>query len=147
MDRNENWDRIEKSFVAMTNKSAIVNTDPIAAIQEQYQQEVFDEKIEPITIVDSNGESVGNIKEGDVVFFANFRKDRAKQISEAFSLPEFDKFSENIPRPQNLHFITMVEYSKELPVSSIAFPPKSASFPTRRSAFSKWEKTTSACRK
>ncbi len=128
MDRNENWDRTEKAFVAMTSKSELVNTDPAAAINEQYQKEIFDEKVKPVTIVDGSGEPVGNIKDGDIIFFTNFRKDRAKQISEAFTVQNFDKFSENTRRPEGLFFTSMTEYSKELPVSSIAFPPKSASF-------------------
>jgi len=50
----------------------------------------------------------------------NFRPDRARELTKAFVLPSFDKFTR--PRIQNLFFATMAEFEKGLPVT-VAYPP------------------------
>jgi 2,3-bisphosphoglycerate-independent phosphoglycerate mutase len=122
MDRNNNWDRIKKGFDAMVSGIGVKTSDPIAALKEQYAKEIFDEYIEPVVIVDKKNQPVGNIQDGDAVIFFNYREDRARQITKAFTIPNFSDFSVK-NRPDNLLFCTFIEYEENLPVE-IVFPPQ-----------------------
>lgn len=119
MDRDHRFERTEKAFLAMTGKGPIVD-DAASAIQESYDKKIYDEEFVPVT-VGQNGEQTNGIANGDAVIFANFRPDRARQITESFVVPDFNAF----PRDpiQDLFFVTMTEYEKGLPVS-VAFPPE-----------------------
>lgn len=121
MDRNNNWDRTEKAYNMLVNAAGEKASDPVAAIKKSYDNGVTDEFIEPIVITDDASAPVATIKDGDSVIFFNFREDRARQLTMAFTLPGFEKF----PRPvkPNVDFVTMVEYEKNLPVN-IMFPPE-----------------------
>lgn len=120
MDRNNNWDRVQKAYDMLTKGVGERTNDPLLNLEQGYAKNLTDEFIEP-TIVEKNGEPVGLIKDGDSVIFFNFREDRAREITKAFVMPEFDGF----PREKklDLYFVTMTEYEKELPVH-IAFPPE-----------------------
>ncbi|MDE6598378.1 MAG: 2,3-bisphosphoglycerate-independent phosphoglycerate mutase [Clostridia bacterium] len=88
MDRDNNWDRIEKAYDMLTLGEGIVCTDPAKAIEESYAASVTDEFIKP-TVVCENGKPVGIIEKGDSVICFNFRPDRARQITRAVSQKEF----------------------------------------------------------
>lgn len=119
MDRNNNWDRIEKAYRVMTEGSN-TTSDLIQYMRDSYKQKITDEFIEPVMLTE-NGVPVGTIQDGDSVMFFNFREDRAREITKAFVLPDFDGF----PRPKrlDLDFVTMTEYERNLPVH-IAFGPE-----------------------
>lgn len=125
MDRNNNWDRVEKSFVAMTSGKGIHEKDPLVAIDNQYEKDINDEYLEPINLVDKDSAPIGLIEDNDAVVFFNFRKDRARQLTRAFSVEKFDEFK-NTERPKNLKFVCFSEYEKDLPVD-IIFPPQEIS--------------------
>lgn len=119
MDRDNRWDRVEKAYNAIAfGQSEKVVEDPMQAIKDSYAAEVYDEEFVP-TVVTKKGKT-SPVKPGDAMIFFNFRPDRARQITKAFTLPNFDKF----PRTyiDNLVFVTMMEYEKGLPVD-VAFPP------------------------
>ena len=118
MDRNENWDRIQKAYDAMTRGKGPVTNDPIEYIEESYKQEIFDEYIVPAVVME-NGQPVATIADNDALIFFNFREDRARQITKAFVLPGFSKFER--PMIKNLHFVGMVQYEADLPID-VAFP-------------------------
>jgi 2,3-bisphosphoglycerate-independent phosphoglycerate mutase len=119
MDRNNNWDRIEKAYRLLTEGKGIQAEDPIKCLQDSYQTGVTDEYIEP-SVICEGGKPVTTIKDNDSIIFFNFREDRARQLTEAFVLPGFEKFK----RVQlNLEFATLTEYEKDLPVL-VAFPPQ-----------------------
>lgn len=118
MDRNNNWDRVEKAYRLMTEGKGIEASDPIQCLQDSYLKEITDEYIEPSVIME-NGSPVATIKDGDGVVFFNFREDRAREITKAFVDPNFEGFKrEKI----DVDFVTLVEYEKDLPVR-VAFPP------------------------
>jgi 2,3-bisphosphoglycerate-independent phosphoglycerate mutase len=121
MDRNNNWDRIQKAYDMLTKGTGEKATDPVAAVQASYDKDVTDEYIEPVVITGSDGNALTTIKDGDSVIFFNFREDRARQLTMAFALPGFEKFDRG--KKLDINFVTMVEYEKDLPVS-IAFPPE-----------------------
>ncbi|MCX6761577.1 MAG: 2,3-bisphosphoglycerate-independent phosphoglycerate mutase [Candidatus Moranbacteria bacterium] len=119
MDRNNNWDRVKLAYDAMTLGTQNQITDPIDYLNKSYKKEFFDEYIEPAVITE-NGKPVATVSDNDALIFFNFREDRAREITKAFVLPGFNKFEK---KPlKNLHFVAMVQYEADLPVSDIAFP-------------------------
>jgi 2,3-bisphosphoglycerate-independent phosphoglycerate mutase len=118
MDRNNNWDRVEKSYRLLTEGRGELITDPIKYLEECYAKNLSDEYVEPACVTE-NGQPIATIKDGDGVIFFNFREDRARELTKAFVLPGFEGFK----RTQlKLSFVTMVEYERDLPVE-IAFAP------------------------
>ncbi|MDQ5951896.1 MAG: 2,3-bisphosphoglycerate-independent phosphoglycerate mutase, partial [Patescibacteria group bacterium] len=121
MDRDNRWDRIERAYKAMAlGESEHVVDDPLAAIEESYARDVFDEEFEP-TVIAKRGQPLATVKPGDAVICFNFRPDRSREIVKAFVLPAFDKFQRTYI--QDLVFVTMTEYEAGLPVE-VAFPPE-----------------------
>ncbi len=119
MDRDNHWERTQKAYEAMAlGKAEKSFSDPLAAIQDSYDNNVFDEEFVPCVLTE-NGQPVATIKKEDAVIFFNFRADRARQLTKAFVLPDFDKFSR--PFLEGLYFVTLTEYEKGLPVK-VAFP-------------------------
>lgn len=119
MDRNNNWDRVQKSYDAMVKGSGVKTTDPEDYVRKSYAREIFDEYLEP-AIVCEQEQPIGLIKDNDAIIFFNYREDRARQMTKAFVLPGFSKF----PRLElkNIHFVTMTQYEDNLPVD-IAYGP------------------------
>jgi 2,3-bisphosphoglycerate-independent phosphoglycerate mutase len=107
MDRDNRWERIELAYRALVHGEAETKSnDPIAALQQSYEQGVTDEFVKPIVITRAAGPAappVGLIRDDDAVIFYNFRADRARQITYALEAPDFDKFADP-KRPQNLFF-------------------------------------------
>jgi 2,3-bisphosphoglycerate-independent phosphoglycerate mutase len=121
MDRDNRWERIQKSYDAMVNgTSDAVYGSAQEAIAASYAAGVFDEEFVP-TVISERNAPVATIKDGDAAIFFNFRPDRARQLTKAFVLPTFQKF----PRTpvNNLFFVTLMEYEKDLPVQ-VAYPPQ-----------------------
>jgi 2,3-bisphosphoglycerate-independent phosphoglycerate mutase len=119
MDRNNNWDRIKLSYDTMTDGTKNQISDPIEYLKKSYKKDIFDEYIEPASIIE-DGKLVATISDNDAVIFFNFREDRAREITKAFVLPEFSKFEKKSIK--NLHFVAMVQYEANLPINAIAFP-------------------------
>ena len=124
MDRDNRWERVEKSFRSMTwdgsGDAPETTEDPLAAMDASYANEVYDEEF-PCTTVTEGGKPVGSIKDGDAVIFTNFRPDRARELTKAFVLPDFSEFTR--PEYKDLVFITFAEYEKGVPVTGIVYPP------------------------
>jgi len=118
MDRNNNWDRVEKAYRLMTEGKGTPATDAMKCLQDSYATEITDEYIEPVVLME-DGKPVATVQNGDSVIFFNFREDRAREITKAFVLPSFDGFKRE---RLDINFVTLVEYEKDLPVD-IAFPP------------------------
>lgn len=120
MDRNNNWDRIEKAYNMLTQGIGEPIEDAVTYLRQCYQKNISDEFIEPACVIDPKTKKpVATIKDNDSVIFFNFREDRARQLTKAFALPEFSKFPRTIH--PNIEFVTLVEYEKDLPVD-VAFP-------------------------
>lgn len=116
MDRNNNWDRIKKAYDAIVFGKGKHESSAIQAIEGSYQKEVFDEFVEPIVI--SNGSKpISTIDDGDSIIFFNFRADRARELSEAFTNPKFNKFE---TKKMKLNFISMTNYDNIIN-SKVAF--------------------------
>lgn len=122
MDRDNHWERIEQSYLAMTKGLAEQEfQDPIKAINSSYQQEIYDEEFKPVVIIDEKNQPLSLVKDNDAVIFFNFRSDRARELTKAFISDNFTGFRRE--KIKNLFFVTMTEYEKDLPVE-MAFPPE-----------------------
>lgn len=122
LDRDNRWERVEQVFKTMVNpEGAKQYQDAIQAIEDSYLKEVYDEEFETIALIDDEKKPIAKIEEDDAVIFFNFRADRARELTKAFVLPEFEHFDREIPYLSNLYFVTMTEYEKNLPVE-VAFP-------------------------
>ncbi len=126
MDRNENWDRIEKFYRCLTEGVGGEAMTPQEAIALSYDKNATDESIEPTIMVDEGGEPIGLIQGNDSFIFFTFGADRARQITRAFTDPEFNKF----PRVAlgNLLFASLTQYGLGYQILS-AFPPEYISTP------------------
>ncbi|MGH7848201.1 MAG: 2,3-bisphosphoglycerate-independent phosphoglycerate mutase [Candidatus Binatia bacterium] len=121
MDRDRRWERTEKAYRALTEGVGVVRASALEAIRESYRQGTTDEFVVPTLIEGCVPQ--GLIRDKDVAVFFNFRADRARQLTRAFTADEFKEFS----RPRRIAvaaFVTMTEYDQtfNLPV---AFPPRS----------------------
>ncbi len=131
MDRDNRWDRIAKTYVAMTRGEGRQAADPVAAIQQSYDENVTDEFIVPVVLM-QDGRPVATVRAGDSVIYFNFRSDRGRELSKAFVLdalpPQADgKFTRG-PKLDGLVFVTMTEYEAGLPVD-VAFPADNVDLP------------------
>ncbi len=71
-------------------------------------------------VITSGGKPKTTVTNNDAVIFFNIKGDRALQLTKSFIIEEFDKF-ERGPKIENLVFVTMMQYEKDLPVD-VAFP-------------------------
>lgn len=126
MDRNQNWNRIEKSYRAIMGQEGDTFQNPITALKESYNNEIYDEKFKPSFQTDKQNNPLTKIKEGDGVIFFNFRADRARQMTQVLVQEDFSKFERNYK--ENLTVTTFIEYDKEFPVD-VAYPPKTVQQP------------------
>lgn len=87
MDRDKRWDRVEKTYDAIIDASGRRFDDAASAIDTSYGEEITDEFVVPCVLGDYAG-----VEDGDALLFANFRADRAREISTALLDPGFDGF-------------------------------------------------------
>ena len=123
MDRDKRWDRIEKAFRLYTRCEGISEKNALTAIQNAYKKNETDEFVKPIIITDADGKPRGQVKNGDGILFFNFRADRAREITRAFTDETFDEF-ERAPWPNLCGYTCMTMYDAEFTLP-IAFEPKS----------------------
>lgn len=121
MDRNNNWDRIEKAYHMLTEGKGEPIIDASLYLEQSYSKGITDEYIEPGVVIE-NDIPIGLVEKKDSVIFFNFREDRARELTKAFTLPGFDKFERS--KFLGIHFVTMTEYERDLPVTGIVFPPE-----------------------
>ena len=117
MDRDKRWQRVQKCYDALVNGEGEKAGDPIKAIEDSYQKEVFDEFVVP-TVMCNGNEPVAKIEENDSVIFFNFRPDRAREITRALVDPEFDGFK---TKKMNLYYVCFTSYDETMPNVHIAF--------------------------
>ncbi len=128
MDRDTRWERVEKAFLLYTEGKGDEAIDPVQAVKASYSAGQTDEFIKPVCIKNNTkgsnldtGKPQGTIQDGDGIIFFNFRADRAREITRAFTEKDFNQFNRKTSF-NNLHFLTMTQYDEsfDLPV---VFPP------------------------
>jgi len=116
MDRDNRWDRVKKAYEAMVKGEGLKARDPVEAVEAAYRNGETDEFVTPTVIVDDSG-APKTIKDGDGVIFFNFRSDRARELTKAFTGNDFDGFDRG-ERLKLEGFACMAEYDRsfKLPV-------------------------------
>jgi 2,3-bisphosphoglycerate-independent phosphoglycerate mutase len=115
MDRDNRWERTEKAYRALRFAEGLWDDGPPeAAVERAYQRGETDEFIKPIVL-----DPEGAIRDGDAVIFFNFRPDRARQLTRAFTEQNFAQFHRG-PCPQ-IEFVTLTQYDPSFTVPA-AFP-------------------------
>jgi 2,3-bisphosphoglycerate-independent phosphoglycerate mutase len=122
MDRDKRWERVAKAYGAIVQGEGEHRGCAVDAIAQSYRQNVTDEFVVPCVIGDYAG-----ARDGDAMLFANFRPDRARELSTALLDPAFDGFA----RASIVKFSAaagMTQYSKPLTQFMTAvFPPQDVS--------------------
>ncbi|WP_232500298.1 2,3-bisphosphoglycerate-independent phosphoglycerate mutase [Mycoplasma suis] len=121
MDRDKNWDRLEKVLRVMTLQTEIDRFEnPKEYVSSQYEKGITDEFISPAASKEFISSESG-LKEGDQVVFLNFRPDRAKQLSHVLvgSKGLYSHESELVPKNLSLHSISEYE---GISSTSVFFP-------------------------
>jgi 2,3-bisphosphoglycerate-independent phosphoglycerate mutase len=123
MDRNKHWGRTEAAYNLIVDGLAMYEAaDPLIALDQAYRRNETDEFIRSTAIIPRDQQRV-RVEDGDVVVFANFRADRARQLTQAFIEPFFTGFKRaRVPALQN--FITMTSYSDDFQVPVVYQPSR-----------------------
>ena len=118
MDRDNNWDRIEKAYRALTLGEGETASSAVEAVTQSYKKGETDEFVLP-TVVMEDGAPVATIEDGDSIIFFNFRPDRAREITRTFCCDEFDGFDRG-PRKQ-VTYVCFTDYDVTIPNKYVAF--------------------------
>lgn len=116
MDRDKRYERVELAYNALAYGQGISGfASPLDALEASYQDQIYDEFVKPVIFNGYHG-----VQDGDSIIFANFRADRAVQITDAFIGKEFDGFKR---REFDLAaYVTMTRYSDRFNCL-VAYPP------------------------
>ena len=118
MDRDKRWDRVQLAYGMLTKPDVFCEESAAEGIRRRYEQGETDEFIKPFAMPGFKG-----VKDGDAVIFANFRPDRAREITRAFVDPDFDGFDRGTA-VRDLCYVCMTTYDATIPNVRIAYPPK-----------------------
>jgi 2,3-bisphosphoglycerate-independent phosphoglycerate mutase len=106
MDRDRRWDRTKKAWDAIVlGRGELCKSSPAAAVKRQYSLGKTDEFMPPLIFALPDQQRV---RDGDTVLFFNFRADRARQLSQAFLVKDFDGFDREV-WPQ-VRFVSLTQY-------------------------------------
>jgi len=117
MDRDNRWERIATAYAALVLGEGAPAPDALAAVADAYARGETDEFVKPRVI-----EGAPRIADGDPVVFANFRADRARQLTNALTSARPERFAGKLERRQIVRpglFVCMTEYDADfgLPVA------------------------------
>jgi 2,3-bisphosphoglycerate-independent phosphoglycerate mutase len=129
MDRDNRWERVQKAYELITEgKADRLATRADGAVQAAYKARETDEFVSPTTVI-GRDEVPYTVEDNDALIFMNFRADRARELTQAFVLPdhEFSGFARQ-KQPKLAAFVMLTKYSDVLadnPHTSIAYHPTS----------------------
>ena len=122
MDRDKRWDRIERAFGAVVLGNGARFQSAAEAVRKSYERGVTDEFIEPVTIVDANNQPVGLVRDDDSLIMYNYRADRAREITMAFTDAALQQPSRSLV-PKNLTYTMMTQYDRNFGLPFV-LPPE-----------------------
>ena len=117
MDRDKNYDRVEKAYRAMVDGTGEKASSVEEAIDASYAKKVYDEFVLP-TVIEKDG-AVHTVSDGDAMIFFNFRPDRAREICHAFCDDEFNFFNRGARK--QVFFVCFTDYDPTIPNKRVAF--------------------------
>ncbi|MDQ6826769.1 MAG: 2,3-bisphosphoglycerate-independent phosphoglycerate mutase [Candidatus Eremiobacteraeota bacterium] len=107
MDRDKRWERTQTAYDALVYGSAAnVASTALEAVVRAYSRGETDEFITP-TIVGA----ARTVRDGDAIVFFNFRPDRARQLTLAFTREGFSEFP--LKALHDVHFASMTKYEED----------------------------------
>lgn len=119
MDRDNRWERVDLAYRALVNAEGVHFETADEAIAASYQNKVYDEFVVPCVIGSYTG-----MQDGDGLIMANYRSDRAREITRMLLQPDFVLAQ----RVRVVHFvdaIAMTEYSTDHNAwMKVLFPPE-----------------------
>ncbi len=121
MDRDTRWKRVEKAYRLYTRGEGVVESDPVQAVKNAYSRGETDEFIKPVRITAPADGGPATIGDGDGVICFNFRADRVREITRAFTQPDFSEFPVD-PRPRLADWVCMTLYDEHFTLP-VAFKP------------------------
>ncbi len=114
MDRDERWDRVEQAYRLLTEALAVRHAETaLQGLELAYAADENDEFIKPTSI----GKPVC-INDGDSIIFMNFRADRARELTRAFTEDDFSGFKRQ-KWPKITQFVMLTRYSANITSSTI----------------------------
>ena len=117
MDRDKRWDRTQKAYDALAGGKADHHAaTTLVALHAAYAREENDEFVVPTIVGEARP-----IKDGDAAIFFNFRPDRARQLTMAFSGAAFHEFA--VHNFSDFVFATMTRYEEHF-TNPILFGPR-----------------------
>lgn len=122
MDRDNRWERVKTAYDALAFGKGQEFKIAQKAIETSYESQEFDEFVKPVVLTDSEDRPIATIEDNDSVIYFNFRPDRARELTKAFMLPEFDAFERKDIK--NLTFVTMTQYDESIKTVSVAYKPQ-----------------------
>ena len=118
MDRDKRWERLAKAYATVVQGEGERAVSATAGIQASYAAGVTDEFVIPFAVEGVDG----RIQAGDGVIFANFRPDRAREITRAIIDEDFPYF-ERPASARPVHFACMAQYDATI-AAPVAYPPE-----------------------
>ena len=123
MDRDKRWERIREAYDLIVNGVGAPTQNIIEAMQGSYDKGVTDEFMKPVVVVDKAGNPLGNIKEGDVIVFFNFRNDRPKELTIVLTQKDMPEYGmKTVP----LYYCTMTPYDSTFKGLHVIYPKDNA---------------------
>jgi len=123
MDRDSRWDRVQKAYDCIRTGKGLKASSAAEAVSKSYENQVTDEFIVPTCIVNDDNEPIATVDDGDGVVFFNFRGDRPREITRAFTESDFKDFPRT-SRP-DIYYVCTTEYDASIPAPvAFAKPPK-----------------------
>jgi 2,3-bisphosphoglycerate-independent phosphoglycerate mutase len=125
MDRDNRWDRVQQAYELLSEAKAEYHYDNVSqGLTAAYERDENDEFVSP-TILQTEQQESAAINDGDAVIFMNFRADRARELTNAFTDESFDGFVRN-KTPKLCSFVTTTEYASNIK-ADVAYPPENLS--------------------
>ena len=112
MDRDNRWERVKTAYDALTGAPAPEATSAAEAVQAYYDKPTDSNTTGDEFVPATRIKGTAFIQDGDSVLFFNFRGDRPREITRAFTDPEFKGF----PRAKllKIFYATLTNYEKGL---------------------------------
>ena len=123
MDRDNRWERVVKAYEMLTLGNGVQAENAADAVEASYKNDVTDEFILPTNVV-KGGKPVALVEEGDSVIFFNFRPDRAREITRAFTEPDFAGFERKTGYLAP-YYVCFTQYDATFSHVHVAFKPQS----------------------
>jgi 2,3-bisphosphoglycerate-independent phosphoglycerate mutase len=122
MDRDRRWDRVSLAWNALVHGEGKHAPSGALAMEWSYAAGETDEFVKPTVITGADGKPAGRVRDGDGVLFFNFRADRAREITRAFTDEGFAEFDRR-GAPRLAAYVCMTEYDRTFPLP-VAYPPQ-----------------------